>query len=146
MTRDCSLISPEKYKFRTSCVQKLFLFWHSKQYLYTTCSELVYLGGFYGQYFGLTDSKTRTSDTDDLIFKPIIAVSNSISDMLYVQSIMTDIWWLDSTWWKGKQPLDFQLLKPYFGGRASLVNICADYWQEMYAIFKLTKISPLGSE
>ena len=24
----------------------LFLFWHSKQYLYTTCSELVFLGGF----------------------------------------------------------------------------------------------------
>ena len=24
----------------------LFLFWHSKQYLYTTCSELVFFGGF----------------------------------------------------------------------------------------------------
>ena len=32
---------PEKYKFRTCCVQKcvffLFLLCHSKQYLYTTC-------------------------------------------------------------------------------------------------------------
>ena len=49
MRRDCSLNSPEKYKFRTCCVQKLlflFLFWHSKQYLYTTCSELVFFGEF----------------------------------------------------------------------------------------------------
>ena len=37
----------EKYKFRRCCVQKcFFLFWHSKQYLYTTCSELVFFGEF----------------------------------------------------------------------------------------------------
>ena len=38
----------EKYKLTTWCVQKLFLFlfWHSKQYLYTTCSQLVFFGGF----------------------------------------------------------------------------------------------------
>ena len=50
MTRDCSLnYIQEKYKFRKCCVQKivfLFLFWHSKQYLYTTCSELVFFGEF----------------------------------------------------------------------------------------------------
>jgi hypothetical protein len=37
---------PEKYKFRKCCFKKLFLFWHLKQYLYTTCSELVFLGEF----------------------------------------------------------------------------------------------------
>ena len=39
---------PEKYKFRTCCVRKLvfFLFRHSKQYLYTTCSKLVFFREF----------------------------------------------------------------------------------------------------
>ena len=32
-----------KYKFTT------IIFWHSKQYLYTTCSELVFFGGFNDQ-------------------------------------------------------------------------------------------------
>ena len=38
----------EKCKFTTCCVQKLFFFllWHSKQYLYTTCCELVFFGEF----------------------------------------------------------------------------------------------------
>ena len=43
MTRECSLNSPKNtssehvvYK-----ISFLFMFWHSKQYLYTTCSELV---------------------------------------------------------------------------------------------------------
>ena len=39
---------PEKYNF-THVVYKnccLFLFWHSKQYLYTTCCELVFFGEF----------------------------------------------------------------------------------------------------
>ena len=44
MTTDCSLDLHEKYQLRTSgehVVYKncfLFLFWHSKQFLYTTCS------------------------------------------------------------------------------------------------------------
>ena len=39
---------PEKYTFTTCFVQKLFfvLFWHLKQYLYTTCCELVFFGEF----------------------------------------------------------------------------------------------------
>ena len=39
----------EKYKLKTRCVQKLFflfLFWHSKQYLYTTCCDFVFFGEF----------------------------------------------------------------------------------------------------
>ena len=39
----------EKYKFRTFCVQKLFLFVFVltfKQHLYTTCSKLVFFGEF----------------------------------------------------------------------------------------------------
>ena len=30
----------ENSKLRTCCVHKLFLFWHSEQCMYTTCSEL----------------------------------------------------------------------------------------------------------
>ena len=44
---------PEKYKFRTCCVQKKsfwFCFDISKQYLYTTCSELVFFGEFNEQF------------------------------------------------------------------------------------------------
>ena len=46
-TRHCSLNSSEKYKITTCCVQ--ILFWMSKQkkqFLYTTCCELVFLGEF----------------------------------------------------------------------------------------------------
>ena len=38
-------MSCEKYKLKKCCVRKLFflfLFWHSKQYLYTTCCQLVF--------------------------------------------------------------------------------------------------------
>ena len=48
MTKVCSLnykFSTWKLQaqnmFRTSCVHKLFLFWHSEQFMYTTCSEHV---------------------------------------------------------------------------------------------------------
>ena len=58
----------EKYKFRTRCVQKLVmsLFWHSKRYFYTTCSELVFFNSMnnLSSYCGLTDSRMRASDTD----------------------------------------------------------------------------------
>ena len=42
----------------------LFSFWHSKQYLYTTCCELVFFGEFNEQSLvkcGLTDSRMRAS-------------------------------------------------------------------------------------
>ena len=49
MTRDCSLNPPKNTSLEHVVYKNcfcLFLFWHSKQYLYTTCSELVFLGGF----------------------------------------------------------------------------------------------------
>ena len=44
----------------------LLLFWHSKQYLYTSCHELVFLGNSMNNlssysYCGLTDSRMRAS-------------------------------------------------------------------------------------
>ena len=49
----------------------LFLFWHSKQFLYTTCSELVFFLYWswesmnnLSSYCGLTDSRMSASDTD----------------------------------------------------------------------------------
>ena len=53
----------------------LFLFWHSNQFLYTTCSELVFflywscnsmnnLSSNLSSYCGLTDSRMRASETD----------------------------------------------------------------------------------
>ena len=52
------------------CTKIVFLFWHSKQYLYTTSCELVLFREFNEQmnnlssYCGLTDSRMRASDTD----------------------------------------------------------------------------------
>ena len=42
MRRDCSLNSPKN----TSSEHVVYKNWHSKQYLYTTCSELVCFGEF----------------------------------------------------------------------------------------------------
>ena len=50
MTRDCSLNS-------------LFLFWHSKQYLYTTCFQGNSINNL-SWYCGLTDSRMRASEKD----------------------------------------------------------------------------------
>ena len=48
----------------------LFLFWHTKQFLYTTCSQLVFflywsqeLMNNLSSYCGLTDSRMSASDT-----------------------------------------------------------------------------------
>ena len=61
--------SPEKYKFRTCCVQKLFFFCFDIQN--NTCTQhvlnLYFLGDSMNNlssYCGLTDSKIRASDTD----------------------------------------------------------------------------------
>ena len=63
----------EKYKIRTCCVQKLFFafFWHSKQFLYTTCSELVFFSyctrnsmNNLLSYCGLTDARISASEKD----------------------------------------------------------------------------------
>jgi len=68
MTRDCSLNSPEKYKFRTCCVQKLFFCFDIQNNI---CTQLVLNLYFLGDsvnnllsYFGLTDSRIRASNTD----------------------------------------------------------------------------------
>ena len=45
MTRDCSLSSPKNTSSQQLVYKNcffLFLFWHSKQYLYTTCCQLVF--------------------------------------------------------------------------------------------------------
>ena len=59
----------ENYKLRTCCVHKLFffiLFWHSEQFMYTTCSELVVFMYWTGKsinnllsYCGLIDGKNK---------------------------------------------------------------------------------------
>ena len=48
MTRDCSLNSPKNTSSQHVVYKNcfLFLFWHSKQYLYTTWCELVFFGEF----------------------------------------------------------------------------------------------------
>ena len=70
MTRDCSLISSEKYKFRTSCVQKLFFCFRfdiqnnictqcvlKLYFLYNSMNNLL-------SYCGLTDARMRASEKD----------------------------------------------------------------------------------
>ena len=59
-----------------------FLFWHSKQFLYTTCSELVFFLYWswesmnnLSSYCGLTDSRMSASDTD----LPVLGTSRTIS-------------------------------------------------------------------
>ena len=59
--------SPQKYKFRTCCVE--ILFWMSnknkKQFLNTTCSKLVFFGGIQWTIsHGLTDARMRVSEKD----------------------------------------------------------------------------------
>ena len=77
MTKDCSL----NYKFSTWKLQAqymlcaqitfLFMFWHSEQFMYTTCSELVVFMYWTGKsmnnllsYCGLVDARIRGSDKD----------------------------------------------------------------------------------
>ena len=61
----------ENYKIITCCVNKLFLFWHSEQFMYTTYSELVVFMYWTGKpmnhllsYCGLVDVRINTSDKD----------------------------------------------------------------------------------
>ena len=56
---------------RTCCVHKLFLFWHSEQFMYTTCSEHAIFMYWtsnsmnnLSSYCGLVDAKIRGSDKD----------------------------------------------------------------------------------
>ena len=76
MTTDCSL----NYKFNTWKVQAQTrgeqvvyrnCFWHSEQFLYTTCSELVFFWVWSCKsmnnllsYFGLTDARMNPSEKD----------------------------------------------------------------------------------
>ena len=77
MTTDCSLIpdfSTRKIQVENPLCTKivfLFLFWHTKQFLYTTCSQLVIFlyrsresMNNLSSYCGLTDSRMSASDTD----------------------------------------------------------------------------------
>ena len=59
----------EHCKLRTCCVHKLFLFWHSEQFMYTTCSEHAIFMYWtsnsmnnLSSYCGLVDAKIRASD------------------------------------------------------------------------------------
>ena len=81
---DRLFIEREKYKFRTCCVQKLvlFLFWHSKQFLYTTCSELVFFQDWTCNsmnnllsYCGLTHAIMSASEKDLPVPKQIVDCS-----------------------------------------------------------------------
>ena len=63
----------ENYKLRNCCVHKLFLFMflHSQQFMYTTCSELVDFMYWTGKstnnllsYYGLVDVGINASDKD----------------------------------------------------------------------------------
>ena len=66
------MTSNENYKLRTCCVHKLmFLFWHSEQFMYTTCSELVIFMYWTGNsmnnllsYCGLVDARKSASEKD----------------------------------------------------------------------------------
>ena len=51
------------------CTKIVFLFWHSNQYLYTKCCELVFFRDFneHSSYFGLSDSRMRASEKDLLV-------------------------------------------------------------------------------
>jgi hypothetical protein len=67
--------SPEKYKFRTCYVQIKYCFEcqnkSNKQFLYTTCSELVFFREFNEQslaYCGLTNARMRASEKDLPVF------------------------------------------------------------------------------
>ena len=77
MTEDCSL----NYEFSTWKLQTqkllctqivfLFLFWHSEQFMYKTCSELVVFMYWTGKsmnnllsYCGLVDARIRASNKD----------------------------------------------------------------------------------
>ena len=61
----------ENYKLRTCRVHKLFLFWYSEQFMYTTCSQLVLFMYWTGKsknnllsYGGLVDVRINASDKD----------------------------------------------------------------------------------
>jgi len=63
--------SPEKYKFRTCCAHCANIVLNvktKKQFLYTTCSKLVFFEGNSMNnllsYCGLTDARLRASDRD----------------------------------------------------------------------------------
>ena len=77
MTTDCSLIfdfSTRKIHVQNMLCTKidfLFLFWHSKQFIYTTCSELVVFMYRTGKsmnnllsYCGLVDARISASEKD----------------------------------------------------------------------------------
>ena len=70
MTRDCSLNSPEKDKFRTSCVQKLFFCFCFDIQNYICTQHVVNLYFSWNSmnnlslYCGLTDARMRASEKD----------------------------------------------------------------------------------
>jgi hypothetical protein len=66
-------VNPQYDKKNTSwqhvVYKNCFLFWHSKQYLYTTCCQLVFFMEFNEQsavilWAGLSDARMRTSEKD----------------------------------------------------------------------------------
>ena len=74
MTKDCSLIyqfSTWKLQAQNMLCTQFFLFWHSGQFMYTTCSELVVCMYWTGKsmnnlfsYCGLVDVRINASDKD----------------------------------------------------------------------------------
>ena len=76
MTKNCSLNTSsvnENCKLRTCCEHKLFfvLFWHSEQFMYTTCSELgIFMYWTRNSinnllsYYGLVDARISASEND----------------------------------------------------------------------------------
>ena len=94
MTTDCSLNHHassvhENSKLNRCCVRKLvFLFWYSKQYMYTTCSELGIFMHWTGDsvnnllsYCGLVDAKIRASDKDVPVTK--VKMDNHVQKHAY---------------------------------------------------------------
>ena len=70
MTRYCSLNSPEKYKFRTCCVQKIvfvFVLTFKTIFVHNMLSTSIFFWNSRNNllsYCGLTDAKMRTSEKD----------------------------------------------------------------------------------
>ena len=86
------------------CIKIVFLFsfWHSKQYLYTTCSELVFVGNSMNNllsYCGLTNARMRASKKFYLQSKFILCSWKEKIEGAYslkVHSCKSTVCWDDS--------------------------------------------------
>ena len=113
----------------------LFLFWHSKQFLYTTCSELVFFSYWTCNsmnnllsYCGLTDSRMSASEKD----LPVPMITPKNMESLFYNIILECL--------RGRLPVNWQISHCHWRQLAlSKMSICqgVTYWAALALLLQL---------